>query len=211
MFEVALSVSISALLGIALWTNGYRLFITLLPVFGFLAGFWLTATILAYVIGEGILRNVFAIFAALIVGLAVAAIAYVVYLIGVTIVSAVFGLYLGSGILLGLGVQPGLLAAVVAVAIGAALAWTALNADAQRYLVVLMTAIAGANLMVLAGLVVTSRVAPVSVGEAGSIVIPMLQDTPLWLILWLFLAIVGVTVQLRTTVNYSPALGGTNR
>lgn len=55
MFEVALSVSISALLGIALWTNGYRLFITLLPVFGFLAGFWLTATILAYVIGEGIL------------------------------------------------------------------------------------------------------------------------------------------------------------
>lgn len=67
----------------------------------------------------------------------------------------------------------------------------------QQYVVMGISAIAGANALVLALLLLVGRVSMQRLQGAGSAVRPVLADSFGWLFLWLGIAIAGMIVQVR--------------
>ncbi|GAB4344187.1 MAG: hypothetical protein OHK0047_37060 [Leptolyngbyaceae cyanobacterium] len=67
----------------------------------------------------------------------------------------------------------------------------------QQYVVMGISAIAGANALVLALLLLVGRVSMQRLQGAGSAVRPVLADSFGWLFLWLGIAMAGMIVQVR--------------
>ena len=189
--------------GVLFWLYGYRLFLASLPLWGFIAGFWLGASLVSSLPGEGFLTSLVGIGAGFIGGLFFAALSYAFYLVGIGLVVFIFGIALGSGIVLGLGLEPGPMTVIIALVSGIALTGVAFIFDVQRYVIMLITCIGGANLMTLAFLLAAEQITLESVRQAGNAVIPVLHAAPTWLIAWLFLTIVGFTIQMRTSHAFS--------
>ena len=141
-------------IGLALVFRGFRLFMLLLPLLGFVGGFLLGAGLVEYIFDEGFLATLTGFVGGVIVGLVMAALSYLYYWLAV----GVFGGFIGYQLTLGLlawigfdetGAVPMLIAFVVALGFG--LAFLLLNMP--TVLAIVGTAIAGSGLAV-AGLAV---------------------------------------------------------
>src|SRR3989440_6155363 len=99
-----LAVGILALLiGIAFCFAGYRFFRILIALWGFFAGFLLTAQAFTASSGGHFLVSAAGLIIALIVGLVVAALAYYLYVAAVVILSASVGFWIGTGLMTAIG------------------------------------------------------------------------------------------------------------
>ena len=107
--SVIFAASLSALLGLAFCFLGYRVFLVMLPIWGFFAGFWLGAEAVALLLGTGFLATVTGWVAGAALGLVGAVLSYVFYLAGVAIVAAGVGAALGAGLMSAIGFETGLL------------------------------------------------------------------------------------------------------
>ena len=92
---------------------GYRLFLILLPIWGFFAGFVLGAGAMTALFGEGFLVTVTSWVAGLIVGVLFAVLSYLYYWFAVVFVGAWLGYTAGIGLMTLLGIGDGFLAFVV--------------------------------------------------------------------------------------------------
>jgi hypothetical protein len=72
----------------------------------------------------------------------------------------------------------------------------------QKYVIIAITAIGGANAIVLAGLLLFGRVSLEGLRGAGNAIAPILQDSWFWLVIWLVLAAAGLVVQIITNRTY---------
>ncbi|MCP4168850.1 MAG: hypothetical protein GY759_23540, partial [Chloroflexi bacterium] len=73
----------------------------------------------------------------------------------------------------------------------------------QKYVIIVLTALAGANAIVLSILLLINRVSLDEVAGAGNAIQPVLQASWFWAIAWLIVAIAGVVVQIRTNRTYT--------
>src|SRR5215203_4697950 len=93
---------------------GFRLFIVLLPIWGFFAGFLIGAGAMTALFNEGFLVTVTSWVAGFVVGAIFALLSYLYYWFAVIFVGASLGYMAGEGLMSLLGIGDGFLAFVVA-------------------------------------------------------------------------------------------------
>jgi hypothetical protein len=201
--EVILMATLAAGLGIVLCLWGYRIFLVMLPIFGFFAGFWLGAEAVALIFGAGFLGTVTGWVVGFILGLVVAVLSYLFYIVGVALVALAAGAALGAGIMGAIGFDSGLLLLIVEIVSAVVVAGLTLVFNLQKYVIIAITALAGANAIVLSPLLLSGRVTLAGLSGAGSAIRPVLQDSWLWLIIWLIIAIGSIVYQVRRNRSYT--------
>jgi hypothetical protein len=156
----------------------------------------------ALLFGSGFLATTTGWVIGFVVGLLGAVLSYLLYFLGVALLAAAFGWAMGAGLMTALGFDPGLLTAIVGIISALVLAALVLLLNIQKYVIIAITAIGGANAMVLAGLLLLGQTTLEGLSGAGSAIAPILQDSWFWLVIWLVLA-AGFIVQIIINRTYA--------
>ncbi len=183
-----------------LW--GYRVFLVMLPIWGFFAGFWLGAQTTSLLFGAGFLATTTGWVVGFFIGLLFALLSYLFYLVGVALVAASVGAALVTGFLSLFGLETGLLVFLAALVGAVVVAGLTLVFNLQKYVIIILTAVGGANSLVLSVLLLFGRVTPDDLTAAGNAIRPVLQDSWFWALVWILLAIVGIIFQFRTNRTF---------
>jgi hypothetical protein len=187
----------SLLFGVLLCFGGYRFFMVMLPVWGFFGGLWAGAKGVRILLGEGFLATATSMTVGVLVGILLAIFAWKFYRAGVAMVGAAIGAWLGAGIMDRLGYESGHFPALVALLTGAVVGLVTYIRGWQRYLVIVLSAIGGANALVLALMLISGQISLETLQQAGTGVRPVIKYAALWSLGWLGLAIAGIIYQLR--------------
>jgi hypothetical protein len=181
---------------------GYRVFLVMLPIWGFFAGFWLGAQTTSLLFGAGFLATTTGWVVGFFIGLLFALLSYLFYLVGVALVAAAVGAALVTGFLSLFGLETGLLVFLAALVGAVVVAGLTLVFNLQKYVIIILTAVGGANSLVLSVLLLFGRVTPDDLAAAGNAIRPVLQDSWFWALVWILLAIVGIIFQFRTNRTF---------
>ncbi len=133
------------LVGLGFVFYGFRLFLILLPIWGFFVGFLFGANATTAIFGDGFLATTTGWVIGLVVGLVFAVLAYLYYWFAVVFIGASVGYAIGLGVLAWLGNGGdnlmGLIFGLVGAVIGGGLM---IVLRVPKYLVIVLTAIGGA-------------------------------------------------------------------
>ncbi|MCB0170451.1 MAG: DUF4203 domain-containing protein [Anaerolineae bacterium] len=203
MLSVLFTALFAVVFGLAFCFFGYRVFLVLLPIWGFFGGFWLGAQMMALLFGTGFLVTITGWVAGFILGMVFAILSYLFYILGVALVAASFGAAIGAGFMAALGFEGGFFVIIVALLCAIFVAALTLVMNLQKYVIILITAVGGANAIILSALLVLGRVSMGNIQSAGNAIRPVLSDSFFWLILWLALAGAGVVIQIISNRTYT--------
>lgn len=186
-------------LGFTFW--GFRLFLILLPIWGFFAGFLFGAHATTALFGDGFLATTLGWVIGFVVGIVFAALSYLYYWFAVVFIGASLGYAAGLGVLgwLGnggdnfMGFLFGLVGAIIVAAIVVLL-------RLPKYLVIVLTAIGGAFAAVT-GLALIFKQVTLDELKGGIVgALSQVNDLPwLWGLGAVILAGVGIAYQIRLT------------
>jgi hypothetical protein len=188
-------------LGLALCFAGYRLFVVLLPVYGFFAGLLLTAQVIQELFGAGFLATAGSWVFGFVVGVLCALAAYFFFILAVAVLAATVGYELGVGILAGLGVSSGVLLFIAGFVFAAVLTAAVLVFNVPKLLIVVLTAASGAG-MVLTGILLALGRIPLE-GLQWGVVGDFIRASWFWSLVFLVLAALGVFAQLKLPEDYA--------
>jgi hypothetical protein len=202
-FATAIAGLLMLFLGSVLAFGGYRFFVVLLPVFGFLFGFGFGAQTTQALFGGGFLSTVTSWVVGLLFAVTFAVGSYLFYAFAVALVAFALGYALGAGVLQALGFDFGFLVWLVGAAAGIAFIVGALVLNVQKYVVIAATALLGAGLVVGTFLFLFD-----GLPAAETVANPVraaLQASPLWLLAFLVVAALGAAAQYQTTRRWEVA------
>jgi len=199
-FELLCATLIALLLGLVICFGGYRLFLFLLPIWGFFFGFALGAGSMQAIFGEGFLATV----TSWVVGFVVAAVfgllSYLFYAVGVALVAGSLGYALGAGFMNLIGVDWGWLVWLVGIAVGVVAVIVTFYFNIQKYVLIAATAIGGAAMIV--GTLMFGFIGMTLAKFFENPIRNALDDSPLWTIFFLILAAAGIVLQIMMTRTY---------
>jgi hypothetical protein len=190
------------LLGAALCFAGYRFFLVMLPIWGFFGGFWLGAYAINLIFGGGFLSTTTGLVVGFVVGIIGAVLSYLFYIAGVIIIAGALGGALGSGIMSGLGFDPGLIMGIVTLISALIAVGLTLILNLQKLVLVVFTALAGAALFMLAGMLFFGQITIAELQAGANFIEPIFQGSWFWGLVWLALAVAGAVLQFRTSMAY---------
>ncbi len=199
-FELFCIALIGLAFGAAMVFGGYRLFLVLLPIWGFIFGFGLGAQTIQVIFGEALLASVTSWVVGFVAGLIFAVMSYLFYLFAVGVLSFSFGYGLTVGVWTAIGLDPGLISWVLGVVVGVVIAGAVLALNIQKYAIIVITAFAGAGVSIFTILAVVYG--PLVTNLLESPVKTALDASPLLLIFGLTVTAAGVVVQLRDTRDW---------
>lgn len=185
---------LALILGLAVCFSGLRLFFIMLPIWGFIAGFFTGAAVIAAIAGNGFLATTLGVIAGLIAGIVFSAIAYLYWYFGVILAAAYAGGIFAASLFASLGVSAGWLLVIIGLAAGVIVAWAALVLAYPIYLVIFSTALAGSAIAIGGLLLMLGRFYRDQIGT-GALWTKIGDHWALWL-LWAVLAAIGVGAQL---------------
>ncbi len=187
---------IALLFGMMVCFAGYRLFLVLLPIWGFFFGFGLGAqAIMAISPNDAFLATVTSWVVGFIVALVFAVLAYLFYVFAVALISFSLGYSATIAVLTGLLGQPllgGFIAWLIAVVVGVILALVVLRFNIQKLVIELATAVLGAGAIV--GVFVLLFGGPAKQIMENPVKYT-LANSPFWLIVFIVLAVLGFAAQ----------------
>jgi Domain of unknown function (DUF4203) len=182
-------------LGAVVCFYGLRFFFILLPVWGFIAGFFLGAHGVTALLGQGFLQTVSGWIVGIVLGAVLAIASYFIWYIGALIAAASFGGLIGEG-LMSLVTQNGALLWIAA-AIGAIIvAVITAMLFLPVYFVIVNTAFSGAGAITIGLMLLLGRITFVQLGEGEADA--TVTAGWFWFLVALVLAILGVLWQLRS-------------
>jgi hypothetical protein len=194
-FTFACAGLIGLLFGAALAFSGYRLFIFLLPLWGFFFGLALGAQTIQAIFGDAFLATVTSWVVGFIVALLFAVLSYAFYMFAVAIIAGSLGYALAVGLLTAIGLQMGLLVWIIGIVAAVALAIVTLVLNIQKWVVIVATAILGSATIFGTILVLFNPVAQVLANPVRT----MISSSPLMTILFLIVAGLGIYFQFAST------------
>lgn len=191
---------IALLFGLAVVFGGYRLFLVLLPIWGFFFGFFLGIQSVQALFGIGFLATVTSWVVGFFVGALFAVLSYLFYIFAVAILSGSFGYGLTVGILTWIGMDYGFLVWIIGIVVGIVLALVVIAFNIQKYAIIFITAIGGTGAIIYTLLVAFGNLdfQDLLFGPVRT----ALQDSFWWLLFFLVLAIAGIVVQWRDTRGF---------
>ena len=192
-FAVACGALIGLLFGLILTFAGYRLFLALLPIWGFFFGFVLGAQAIQAIFGQAFLATVTSWAVGFIVAVIFAVLAYLFYIVAVAIIAYALGYTAAVALLTAIGLQFGFLVWLIGLVVGVILAFVVLRFNIQKWVIEFATAFLGAATLVgvfvaLFGGLPTSQFVQNPVQF-------VLKASPFWVIVFLVLGIAGFVLQ----------------
>ncbi len=130
-FQLICIAILALVIGVLALVAGYRLFLLLLPIWGFFAGFAMGAHATTLIFGTGFLSTLTSWVVGFLSGLLFAVLSYLIYIIGVALISAAFGYFLGAGLAL-LFLEPGLIVTIIGLAGAVLVAYVVLAFNIQK-------------------------------------------------------------------------------
>jgi hypothetical protein len=188
---------IALLFSLAVTFLGYRLFIVLLPIWGFVFGLALGAQTLQVLFGTGFLSTVTSWIVGFFTGALFAVLSYLFYVFAIALISGSLGYTVAVGLLTAIGIQMNLLNWVIGLVAAVALIFITFKFDLQRWVIIIATSVLGAA--AIAGTIGLLFNPTMSMVENPVRVI--LSTSPLLAITAIVVAIAGIIVQARSTGN----------
>ena len=199
-FALLCMTMIALLFGLAVAFGGYRLFLFLLPIWGFFFGLGLGAQTVQAIFGTAFLATITSWVVGFIVGAIFAVLAYLFYIFAVALLSGSFGYAVAVGILTAIGLNFGLIVWLLGIIAGVALAVIVLALNLQKYAIIIITAVGGTAAIIYTLLASVGGLSPAQL--AGSPVLSAIQDSFWWLLFFLVVAGAGIIFQIRSNQAY---------
>lgn len=199
--------ALAILIGLAFAFVGYRFFLVLLPIWGFIVGFAVAANGVAALFGEGFLATILGWGVGFVVAIVFAILSYLFWYVAVIVLAGTVGYAIGGSILTAVGVDPGFLTFLVGLVVGIVFFVGAITLAVPRWAIVLLTSIGGAGAIVLGVALAIGRF-PVSALSNGGVMGAAIDDSLLWTLAWAALAVAGIVVQLRSFATYTLEVAG---
>lgn len=201
--EIVFIALTQVILGLLLCFAGFRLFATLLPMFGFFAGFLITAQAIQQLFGGGFLATVGSWVFGFVIGAFCALAAHTFYYAAVVILSASVGYEVGVGLMAGFGVTAGVIQFLVGVALAVAIIAVAIRFNLPKILIVALTAEMGASMMLTGILLATGHISLAALhwGVVGAFI----RASWFWFLALIVITAAGILAQLRFSAWYTLA------
>lgn len=199
-FELFCMSMIALLLGLAVTFSGYRLFLILLPIWGFFFGFGLGAETLQVLFGVGFLATISSWVVGFLVGAAFAVLSYLFYIVAVALMAGSFGYGLAVALLAAIGLNLNLIVWLIGLVAGIIVAVVVLIFNLQKYAIIVITALGGTGAIVFTLLAIFGEITP-----ATLLLNPVRQailNSFWWLLFYLVVAVAGIIVQLLANREY---------
>jgi hypothetical protein len=191
---------IALVFGLAVAFYGYKLFLILLPVWGFFFGFFLGAETIQVIFNVGFLSTVTSWVVGFLVGALFAVLSYLFYIFAVGVISFSLGYGLAVGILQWIGLDWGFLVWLIGLIVGVVAIVIVLRFNVQKFVIILASAVGGTGVIIYTFLALFGNLSPVEM--ALDPVRSAVSDSFWWLIFFLAVVIAGVVVQLRDTASF---------
>jgi|SoiMethySBSTD1v2_1073268.scaffolds.fasta_scaffold1687450_1 hypothetical protein len=197
-FELICATFIALLFGAAVCFGGYRFFLLLLPIWGFFFGFSVGAHAVQALLGEAFLGTVTSWVVGFLTALVFAVLAYLFFGVAVALAVGSLGYGLGIGLMDAIGIDFGLISWLVGIVVAAAFIFVTFRFNLIKWFLMLATAVGGAALVV--GTLMLG-VGGIQLAEAvNQPVRKLLAGNPLFILLFIGLAVVGFLAQYRTSM-----------
>jgi len=194
---------IALLMGLAITFGGYKLFLVLLPIWGFFFGLLLGAQSMQMLFGEGFLSTVTSWVVGFFVGALFALLSYLFYVFAVAVIAGSLGYGLGVA-LMGLFIDdPGFFTWLVGIILAVVVILVTLRFNLAKYVIIVTTALGGA-----AAIAATLAVGVENVDLLSLLNNPIqtiLNGSFLITLLFVLLVVGGVLVQIRANASYTLA------
>lgn len=190
------------LTGLGLTFTGLRVYLLMLPVFGFVSGFFLGASVTASWLGESLLASIGGWIAGLSLGLIFAILSYAWWYVGAILATSAVGAMIGMALMAVMNVTIEWVIWLVAFAIGAFFAYMAIAVNLPVYVVLINTAIGGATMAVAGTLLLLGEVETNQMrwGAARRAI----DGSWIWWVAVALLAAGGIASQWSSLVNNRP-------
>jgi hypothetical protein len=198
-FALACASFIAIMFGLAMCFLGYRLFLFLLPIWGFFFGIWLGAQSMQALFGTGFLSTVTSWVVGFVVGLVFAVLSYLFYFLAVAVLAGSVGYFAAVGLLQAFGMELNWFVWLIGIVAAIALAFVTLRFNLQKWVIIIATAVAGAA--VVFGSVYVMFNPHLQLLENP--IQALLSYSPLLLVLTLALAVFGIVMQVRASRMYT--------
>lgn len=198
-FALACAGLIGILFGTMLTFAGYRLFMVLLPVWGFFFGLAFGAQTVQVLFGQAFLATITSWVVGFIVGAVFAVLAYLFYLLAVAIIAGSLGYSAAVGILLAIGLPMGFVVWLIGIVVAVLLAIVTIRFNLQKYVIIIATSILGAATIVGAIVLMFNPAETFLANPVKAI----LNTSPLAAILYLLVVVLGVFAQIRQNQSSS--------
>ena len=191
---------VALLFGLVVAFFGYRLFLVLLPIWGFFFGFFLGAQTLQVLFGVGFLATITSWLVGFMVGAIFAILSYLFYIIAVAIISGSFGYGVTVGLLEAIGLDFGFVLWLIGIIIGVIVALVGLRFNIQKYAIIVITAVGGTGaiiytLLALFGDLTAAEMLLRPVSAA-------IQNSFWWFLFFIAFVVAGIVVQIRANRSY---------
>jgi hypothetical protein len=194
MLEVLLFSVLAIVVGLGLSFAGYAAFRVILPILGFLAGFWLGMDVVSNFAADFPLMGIsLGLFLGFIFGALFAAAAYFLYSLAIIIFGLALGYTLGAGLMLALGLDYGFITFLVGVSASIGMAMLFLKGNMPMLYIQVITAFAGASAIIGGVLVLFGQIPPSQLGLA--VIQPYITNHFLLVVIWAVIGAVGFSVQ----------------
>jgi hypothetical protein len=201
-FELLCAVIIALLIGVAMAFNGYRWFLILLPIFGFVWGFGLGAQTMHALFGYQMFATVASWVVGLVVGVVFAVLSYFFYLFGVALFAGAAGYTLAVMIMRAIGFDLNFLTWLIGIIAAVALAFVVLRFNIQKYFIIIATSLAGAG-VIIASVIYAFSPNKELIADFTTLAVRTAVSTSFWwLLIFLVLAGAGIYTQIVTTRTF---------
>jgi len=191
---------LAVLIGLAFAFGGWRFFLLLLPLWGFVVGFSLGTEAMRALFGDGTFATVTSWVVGFVIAVLFAVFSYLYYYIAIAVLAGTVGYALGASVWGLIGNEQGVIAFVIGLVVGVIFAAVALALNVPRYLVIVLTGLGGAAAVVAGWFILIGRVPSDNVTwwQVGQLI----KDSWFYLIVWALIGAAGILAQLR-----GPAMG----
>ena len=198
-FALACAGLIGILFGLVVCFAGYRFFLILLPIWGFFFGFALGTQTIQALFNQGPFSTVTSWVVGFVVALVFAVLAYLFYIAAVAIIAGSLGYSVAVGLLMAIGMNMNFIVWLIGIVAGIALAVVVLKFNVQKWVIIIATGILGAGTILGSFILMFNPAAQVLENPVQAV----LKSSPLLMILFLVVAVVGIIAQFRASDLYS--------
>ncbi|MCB8985422.1 MAG: DUF4203 domain-containing protein [Ardenticatenaceae bacterium] len=193
-FELLCATLIALLFGALICFGGYRLFLALLPIWGFFFGFGLGAQSVQLLFGEAFLATVTSWVVGFVVAILFAVLSYLFYIFAVAVIAGSLGYGLGIAIIGIFSDNLNLIAWLVGMALAIVMIVITLRFNLAKYVIIFATAVGGAAATIATLVVGVENVQLLALAQNPIKVLA--TSSVIWTLLFLLMAGAGIAIQL---------------
>lgn len=192
---------VGLLFATAVTFGGYRLFLVLLPIWGFFFGFGLGAQTVQALFGQGFLATTTSWVIGLLVAIVFAVLSYLWWFFAVALFSASAGYALGYGVMSLITPSFGFINWLVGIVVALVVAFIVLRFNLQKWAIIVISAFLGAGMMV--GVLLGATAGQQETALIDNPVKYAINNSIWWFLFWIVVGAAGVYVQWRANRAYT--------